>query len=100
MDKPTCPDELKNEIVIIDLTKNSNADDTIFTPYAVVTSEAVVTPDAVVTPENNVAPNEVVPGDEFASCPETGSLHRGLELATQYLQKSIKDSTRTQVNYY
>ncbi len=62
MEKPTCPDELRNEVLIIDFTKDSQS-------------------------FSNPIP------------PET-SLHRGLTLATEYLQKSIKPSTQNQVFTY
>ena len=97
MDKPTCPGELRNPILIIDLTKNAQlseqrneSDPNAFRPG---TSSAGA---------SNTGP-DVIPCSESSEClslalsDSSTSLHRGLNLAAQYLRKSIKPSTQDQV---
>jgi hypothetical protein len=79
MEKPTCPNELRNDIVVIDLSQCSDS-----------STADVDVPNLSYTGEHA----EAVIADNSAAAQ---SLHHGLELANHYLRKSVKNSTQTQV---
>ena len=93
MEKPTCPGELRNPILIIDFTKNSHLSEqrNDFDSNAPHPGTSAVAFDM----GPGIVPRSESPG--CASLAEPNSLQHGLNLAANYLRKSIKPSTQDQV---
>jgi hypothetical protein len=84
MDKPTCSRwaKLDNNAILIGLTKSGRA-----------------LPDRLPEVETDLVTANISdqPGPANTAVASGETLQRGLHLAKHYLQKSVKDSTRTQV---
>ncbi len=82
MDKPTCPNELRNEIVIVDLTAVQPA-----------------SPEAEASEPPAASCSAVEGGNQLATAAGSSkySYQGGLVLGRKYLQGSVKPSTLSQV---